>query len=395
MKADRARAPRVSVGLPVYNGARFLAAALESLLGQTFADLELIVADNASTDGTDEIVRAFAARDRRIRAYRWGRNHGAAWNYNRVFALARGAYFKWAAHDDLCAPELLERLVSVLDGEPGTVVAYPRTAIIDEAGRFVAMYGDGLDLREPDPGARYRRYHDRFRFGGECNAIFGLLRASALRATARIGAYPASDTVLLGELALRGGFHEVQEPLFLRRDHADTSVRRHEAFDARAVWFDPRNGGRVQLPRWRWLVEHLAAVRRAPIGAAVRARCLVQVAKWAAWNRQGLWRDIEAAARWLAGRRRGRRGGEGGGGGGGGDGGRKRWAGRRRKAEATDTGTGAGVGAGTGTGTGVGVGVGTGTDTGTGVGETQPWGAKRTHETRAEAARPSESSRSS
>ena len=94
--------PRVSIGLPVYNGQEFLEETLHSILNQTFNDFELIICDNASTDRTAEICRSFAKRDRRIRYYRNEINLGAAKNFNGVFFLARGEYLKWSDNDDLC-----------------------------------------------------------------------------------------------------------------------------------------------------------------------------------------------------------------------------------------------------------------------------------------------------
>jgi glycosyltransferase involved in cell wall biosynthesis len=75
-------APRVSIGMPVYNGEPYLTRALDALLAQSFTDFELIISDNASTDATETICREYAARDRRIRYYRCNENHGAAWNFN-------------------------------------------------------------------------------------------------------------------------------------------------------------------------------------------------------------------------------------------------------------------------------------------------------------------------
>ena len=98
--------PRVSVGIPVFNGERFLAETIESILAQTFKDFEIVISDNASTDRTEEICRSYAARDPRIRYNRNDTNRGAAWNHNRVFELARGEYFKWQSHDDFCAPRV-------------------------------------------------------------------------------------------------------------------------------------------------------------------------------------------------------------------------------------------------------------------------------------------------
>ena len=97
------KVPRVSIGLPVYNGENYMAAAIDSLLAQTFTDFELIISDNASTDATEQICRDYAHRDGRIRYYREEVNRGAAWNFTHTFELARGEYFKWHAHDDLCA----------------------------------------------------------------------------------------------------------------------------------------------------------------------------------------------------------------------------------------------------------------------------------------------------
>src|SRR5215212_2547350 len=106
--------PQVSLGVPVYNGEKYLAEALESLLQQDYADFEIIISDNASTDGTEEICRNFAGRDKRIRYYRNETNIGASPNYNRTFELARGRYFKWCAHDDVCLPAFVRRAAEVL-----------------------------------------------------------------------------------------------------------------------------------------------------------------------------------------------------------------------------------------------------------------------------------------
>ena len=115
--------PRVTIGLPVYNGQNYLVETLESLLAQTYTDFELVISDNASTDRTEAICRQYAAGDARIRYYRNDENIGASANYNRAFELGRGEYFKWAAHDDLLAPTYLERCVEVLDANPDVVLA--------------------------------------------------------------------------------------------------------------------------------------------------------------------------------------------------------------------------------------------------------------------------------
>ena len=92
--------PRISIGMPVYNGEQFLAGALDSVLTQDFEDFELIISDNASEDGTQKICLDYAARDRRIRYYRNEMNIGGSRNHSRVFELSAAEYFKWAHYDD-------------------------------------------------------------------------------------------------------------------------------------------------------------------------------------------------------------------------------------------------------------------------------------------------------
>lgn len=289
--------PRISIGLPVYNGAKYLEKALDSLCRQSFADFELILSDNASTDLTREICQDFAAGDSRIRYFRNDRNLGAACNYNRVFALARGELFKWAAHDDLCAPTFLERCVEALDCDSQAVLAYPQTVIINDGGLRVKRYLDDLDLTADSPAVRLRRY--LFRAGGECNAVFGLLRADALRKTRLIEPYNASDRVLLAHLALLGRFREVPEELFFRRDHPTTSLRANPDARAVAAWFDPKRRQRIVLPVSRLYFESARCVLRADLGPTVRLSCLYQVARRFWWQRESFGHELRSIPRSL------------------------------------------------------------------------------------------------
>jgi len=115
---ERSRKPRVSVGMPVYNCERYVAEAIESHLRQTYTDFELVITDNASTDRSEEICRAYASRDPRIKYHRNPENLGAGGNFRRCFELAQGDYFRWTPSDDVVGPELLELCVEVLDRDP-------------------------------------------------------------------------------------------------------------------------------------------------------------------------------------------------------------------------------------------------------------------------------------
>jgi len=275
----RTNLPYVSIGLPVHNGERFLTETLDSLLAQTFEDLELIISDNASTDRTQEICKDYAAKDRRIRYYRNDQNLGAVRNYNRVFELSTGKYFKWAAHDDLCAPVLIKRCVEVLDSEFSAVICYARASIIDEHGRHRKDYDDLMDLRSPNPHERFRDY--LFRPAGLCNAVMGVIRVSELRKTPLIGSYISSDKVLLGELALRGKIYELSERLFYRRLYPGQGQWANQTRSGLATWYDPANRKEFLGPiEWKHLFEYIDCIRRLPLSCHERTWCYSYLVKW-------------------------------------------------------------------------------------------------------------------
>jgi len=279
--------PRVSIGLPVYNGENFLKEALDSILNQTFEDFELIISDNASTDRTEEICREYLAKDSRIRYYRNSQNLGAAGNYNRVFDLSRGEYFKWAAHDDVCAPEYLECCVEVLEQNPSVVLCYPKTVIINERGqREEQDYSDDLNLRSPKPRERFKGIHNAFFYvpaawrQDKISPIFGLIRRDVLQATPRIGGYEGSDLVLLGELALRGEFYEVPQYLFYRRKHQQRAMHAYRTNSERAAWFDAAKKGKIVVPRWRLFWEFIASINRVKISLSEKFYAYLQMMIW-------------------------------------------------------------------------------------------------------------------
>lgn len=268
--------PRVTIGLPVYNGEPFLIETLASLLAQTFADFELVISDNGSTDRTEAICQRYAAKDARIRYIRSEQNRGAAWNYNRLVDLATGEYFKWAGADDLIAPGYLARCVAQLDQSPGTVLCFTRTVLIDEHGHQVEEYSNRLHLQAAKPHERLR---DLLRGPGLCNPIFGLIRTLVLKTTALIGSYADSDRVLLGQLALRGQFSEVPEPLFFRRIHPQSSVQANPNKRKRVAWFNPALAKQLHLPRSRRVMGFLASVRDAPLASSEKLLCYLELSK--------------------------------------------------------------------------------------------------------------------
>jgi glycosyltransferase involved in cell wall biosynthesis len=294
--------PRLSIGLPVYNGARFLPAALDSLLGQTFGDFELIVSDNASTDETEAIVRDYAQRDARIVYVRQLRNQGAARNFNYVVERAAGECFKWAAADDVCAPTLLQRCIDVLQQDAGVVCCHARTLKIDEEGKPLAQLDDPTDgglptkwflqascrRHRPDGSSPSpaRRFADVLLFSGWGVRSFGVMRTSILRQTSLIKPYYGSEKVMMAELALRGRCYDVPETLFFQRVHEQASSCLSSAGKQS---YANGAGGKWAMPRCRQLADFLRAVSQADLSLAERARCwswlvryLFQLRKWPA-----------------------------------------------------------------------------------------------------------------
>ena len=257
------RAPLVSIGLPVYNGERYVARAIESLLAQDFHDFEIIICDNASTDSTVEICTAYAGRDPRIRLYRNPRNLGLAGNFNRTVELAEGTYFKWAAHDDWHAPESLRLTVQELDKHPRAVVCATGVALVDEHAIEFDRWIPDASLADPRAHVRLRRLLSTL---GETHPMYGLLRTQALRQTELIQGYVGSDRTLLAALALRGPFVYVPDVLHFYTVSA-TARRGYRP----AVHYDPRNVDKLPLRTWRLIYKHVAVVRRSNLGAVEKA----------------------------------------------------------------------------------------------------------------------------
>ncbi|CUS03399.2 Glycosyl transferase, family 2 [Candidatus Promineifilum breve] len=281
--------PRVTIGLPIYNGQNYLAETMDSLLAQTFRDFELVISDNASTDGTEAICRDYAARDPRVRYHRNEVNVGASANYNRTFELGRGQYFKWAAHDDLLAPTFLERCVAALDRDPAVVLAYTQAKAIDDKGQVVKVYPGKHHFNAPTPR---ERFYEFVLDPHPVVAVFGLMRREALARTRLIGQYAGSDRPLLSEMSLLGKFHEVPEHLFFYRFHEEQSWGGNKSAQAQQAWYDPRRAGKVTFPQWRLLREHVRSIERSPVGLKDRASCYLYMGYWMLKNRRRLGRNL-------------------------------------------------------------------------------------------------------
>ncbi|MDZ7958057.1 MAG: glycosyltransferase family 2 protein [Aulosira sp. DedQUE10] len=285
---------RLSIGLPVYNGEKFIRESIDSILAQTFQDFELIISDNASTDSTEEICRAYAAQDQRIRYYRNQTNIGCARNFNRVFELSTGEYFKWAAHDDLHAPDFLQKCIAILDQDPTVVLCHSHVYYIDQQGKFIQTYDIKFKTDSPKPQERFQDLLTKH----YCYQMFGVIRAEAIKKIPPMSSCGAADAIFLLRLGLLGRFYEIPEYLFFARSHPQQSIsmflpnyllynsnnqkellRELPDFYAYTVWFDTANAGKIIFPHWRILGEFLLSVWNAPLNWYEKLSCLLRMPK--------------------------------------------------------------------------------------------------------------------
>ena len=270
--------PRVSIGLPVYNGECYLEEAIQSALQQTYSDFELILSDNASTDKTEEMGRAYAECDGRVRYYRNDKNLGASWNFSQTVRLASGDYFNWLSHDDRLAPDFLLKCVEVLDRDPSVVLCHTKFKIIDEEGNLRGPFD--IDLKRAGSLKPQNRLGAILDTDLWCFDIFGLIRMSALKKTPLLASYIGSDRPLRAELSLLGRYQEVPEYLFYSRDHRERSTRKYPVHQMRAAWFDPSKARKAVFPHWRILGEYFKCVKRVPMKANERFYCYLHLIKW-------------------------------------------------------------------------------------------------------------------
>jgi glycosyltransferase involved in cell wall biosynthesis len=225
-------APKVSIGLPVYNGQRWLDTALSDLRAQTCRDIEIVVSDNASCDGTSGICARHAEGDPRVRVIRQQRNVGIVENFRAVVQEARGDFFMWAAYDDRWDPRFVEKAVAALEAQPGAVVAMSQIRQISETDEYRRT------IRIP-PGQGWLSRAVGLACGtADHNAFYGVYPRPFVQgafAAMRWGT-AAADRVFMLCVALAGTFAIIDEPLFSKRVSDIQLGKRYEGEQYGQIW---------------------------------------------------------------------------------------------------------------------------------------------------------------
>jgi glycosyltransferase involved in cell wall biosynthesis len=264
--------PLVSIGLPVRNGERCLGEAVRSVLGQQFDRLELVISDNASNDGTEEICRQFAAVDGRVRYHRQPQDIGLVGNFNAVLHLARGTYVKWMGDDDWLTPRYVSRCVEVLDDDAALILVTTQQAHVHPDGAVESADYDGTRMRSDRP---VERLTEMLRLLTESHLLldplYGMMRRDPVTRLPR-PVMLFEDEIFAARLALAGPFGHVREVL---------SYRRFEPFQRL-----PATAHRLGVPPWQAKVattlqcrELLAAVREADLDSGQRREARAAVAR--------------------------------------------------------------------------------------------------------------------
>jgi glycosyltransferase involved in cell wall biosynthesis len=270
-------APKVTIGLPVYNGERFIGRAIESLLRQNYEDLEIVVCDNVSNDSTAEIVRRYAANDSRIKLHVNDRNIGQEPNMNRVFELGSGEYFRWTGDDDWLEPECISKCVAYLESHPEDIAVSTYVKYHDDDGNeFYAEY-EGERLESRRAARRFSRMLWLLRADYRYyDPHYNLYRRSALEKTHLLQFMYRSDGILAAELSLLGPFGHIPECLAHRRripssydDHSELGQRNHP---------DARDEMRESLTRL--CANFNAVVEAAPLSMTERAECRYAIGRY-------------------------------------------------------------------------------------------------------------------
>jgi glycosyltransferase involved in cell wall biosynthesis len=257
----------VSVGVPVFNGENYVRQCLDSLLAQTYSNIEIVICDNASTDSTERICLSYASLYPQIRYFRNPENLGALANYNLTFELSSGEYFKWAAHDDVCHETFIERCVEVLQNNPECELCFPSMRNIDAEGKLVRQSRPGLGIDAATPDRRIRQLLELEMASNDIFwSVFGVMRRKTLERIGVLRDHVASDQTFLLTLVIEGKFLEVDEALYSRREHEGNSTSIKQYSDRRAWYLGKHTSRRIVLPNLRLCAEHIRIVHSAGFG---------------------------------------------------------------------------------------------------------------------------------
>ena len=282
---DGGRVPLLSVGVPVYNGARYLERSLQALADQDLTDIEVIISDNGSTDATGDIARDMVRADPRFRYLRSERNNGVSWNFNRVLSFAQAPFFMWNAADDVVRPSHLSRCRQALLDTPDASIAFSRVVLVDVHDQVVGEMDDlDLDFTGLTPSQRVELFLHRHVY--QVIGFGGVFRTPTLQAMGGLPGFYGGDIALGVAMAMRQPWVQVPEQLYVSRRH-DAQTNKVQGGDVidQARTYDPGWSRPFAFPQWYLNHRLLAEAVTAPAPVTQRAAAVRAVlAEWTVPN---------------------------------------------------------------------------------------------------------------
>jgi hypothetical protein len=283
----------ITVGLPVRNAEGLIGDAIGSVLDQDVGDLRLVIADNASTDGTARVCREFTEMDSRVCYFRHETNIGMIPNFRWLAANAEGDYFKWLSADDRMLRGFLSTCIRGLEDDQSAVVAMTGLADIDLSARSPApvVVDEDLSLAVESAPARFRGLMHQH----QCLPQFGVFRLATLRQVRPYSWVGEGDRVLLAEMALRGRIISLPEVLYHRGIHPQRSMNVTSSAERLAIMYPPM-AGKIPMPAWRLAWELASVVYEAPLSFQEKTECWLSMRIWFADNWEKMGRNLVRAA---------------------------------------------------------------------------------------------------
>jgi hypothetical protein len=275
--------PRVCIAMPLRNAQQHLARTIESILAQTFSDLELVICDNASTDASEQICREFVRRDKRVIYTRLPQTIRMADNRQRACRLGAGSqFFKWAMPGELLPSTFIQRCVEALDRDSTAVLAFAHARRFEQQQQIHQQHHARLASDSHCPTQRFAAIALANHALGDQIELLGLFRRAALELIPPPADHPAAERVFLARLALVGRFVQVPEAILLACDPSGSNLglancsprNRHMTAITPPLM---QHAAQIGFPEWRLMLEYLRSIQYGWLSLRQRAACAAVV----------------------------------------------------------------------------------------------------------------------
>jgi len=234
MNSSQKIRPKVSIGIPVFNGELFLKKRLDSICSQTFTDFEIIISDNASTDSTPTICQEYEKKDERTHYIKQKKNMGVWWNYKFVVEQAKGEYFVWAAADDWWKPDFLEKNVKELESNKNLIGSISEVRFLDLLNKEIPLQNNPEKFVKhqysiPAYGSYEKRIATCLRHR-HATSIYAVYRTKPVIQTMSNVSETEGDLAVILNLLKYGDFHVLDELLMYRHSKGMSTTKTHIEF---------------------------------------------------------------------------------------------------------------------------------------------------------------------